>query len=398
MLSGNGDNAPKLKVFFSYSHKDSAYRERLGVVLAHLERTGMVDAWYDGDLRAGDKWDPAIKANLDRADIVLFLVSWDFMASGYIIERELERAFQRKRAGERVQLIPIVVKPVKTKTLNGVFEGLQAIPKDDHENLKPVAKWGLRDDAYVRIYDAVEKIAEEQRAAAVQAVAGTPTSFAIPQRSAYFQGREALLERVEAEFDVCEESPCVSLVGEGGVGKTGVAVEYCWRRRQAYGHVVWLEAEQEANLKDAYAQAARAIGELPLTDQKSAKDAFLQWLTDHDDWLLVFNNAVDLAAVTRLLPGTWRGHVLVTSRQGLWRDLGPVVPVRPLGHEDSVRYLLARMGSSDTASADEIAMYTRGMPRAMVTVVGQMEAEDLTLGEYVAKYVARAEATGEVTG
>lgn len=85
-------------VFFSYSHEDEELRNRLEKHLALLKRQGLVDAWHDRRILAGSDLDQAISANLESADIVLLLVSADFLASDYCYSRGMGRAMERHGA------------------------------------------------------------------------------------------------------------------------------------------------------------------------------------------------------------------------------------------------------------------------------------------------------------
>jgi hypothetical protein len=79
-------------VFFSYSHKDATLRDQLETHLAMLKRQGVISTWYDRRLIAGDNIDEGIAQELERADIILLLVSPDFLASEYCYGIEVARA------------------------------------------------------------------------------------------------------------------------------------------------------------------------------------------------------------------------------------------------------------------------------------------------------------------
>lgn len=83
------------KVFFSYSHVDEALRDQLEIQLKMLKRQGIIETWHDRRIVAGQKLDSAINEELMSADIVLLLVSPDFLASEYCYDREMTAAMQR---------------------------------------------------------------------------------------------------------------------------------------------------------------------------------------------------------------------------------------------------------------------------------------------------------------
>jgi len=70
-----------VRVFFSYSHKDEELRDKLATHLSNLEWQNVISSWHDRKLVAGMEWDDEIKSQLDSADIILLLISPDFIAS-----------------------------------------------------------------------------------------------------------------------------------------------------------------------------------------------------------------------------------------------------------------------------------------------------------------------------
>ena len=62
-------------VFFSYSHKDENLRDQLETHLAMLKRQGVIATWHDRRLIAGAEIDSGISQELERANIILLLVS-----------------------------------------------------------------------------------------------------------------------------------------------------------------------------------------------------------------------------------------------------------------------------------------------------------------------------------
>lgn len=72
-----------IKVFVSYSHKDESYWDQLKNHLATMKRRGFIADWYDREITAGSEWADEIKKNLGSAQIILLLVSPDFLSSNY---------------------------------------------------------------------------------------------------------------------------------------------------------------------------------------------------------------------------------------------------------------------------------------------------------------------------
>ncbi|MEM9459137.1 MAG: macro domain-containing protein, partial [Myxococcota bacterium] len=131
-------------VFLSYSHKDEALRQALGAHLSVLERQGIICSWHDRRITAGSDWKEQIDEHLEEADVILLLLSADFMNSKYCYERELTRAIERHEAGEALA-IPVILRPVAFD--QSPLARLQALPR----NAKPVTTWMDLDSAFVDI-------------------------------------------------------------------------------------------------------------------------------------------------------------------------------------------------------------------------------------------------------
>jgi hypothetical protein len=151
------DKSPKKnqipKLFYSYAHKDELLRDKLAIHLKILERQGKIDVWYDREIGAGEEWEIQIKMHLNTADIILLLISPDFMASDFCYDIEMNRAIERHDAGEAV-VIPVILRP--TDWAGAPFGKLQALPK----NAKPVTQWKNEDEALLDIAQGVRKVAD----------------------------------------------------------------------------------------------------------------------------------------------------------------------------------------------------------------------------------------------
>ncbi|MGY2049084.1 toll/interleukin-1 receptor domain-containing protein [Methylobacterium sp. JK268] len=131
-------------VFFSYSHKDEELRDRLEVALTTMKRQGLIDAWHDRRLRGGDDFDKGVRAELERADVILLLVSPDFIASNYCHDVEMTRAMERHESGE-ARVIPVILRPCDWHPMP--FGKLLAFPRDG----LAVTRWPDLDEAFLDI-------------------------------------------------------------------------------------------------------------------------------------------------------------------------------------------------------------------------------------------------------
>ena len=130
MKSGETNKARSVRLFVSYSHKERTWFKRLFPLLRVKANVDALQPWHDTELKAGDRWDKEIQAELERMDIFLCLVSYQFLASSYIQDVELTKAKARHEKGE-IEVVPVVLYPVNLR--------------DDCEFLfqfNPLPQWG----------------------------------------------------------------------------------------------------------------------------------------------------------------------------------------------------------------------------------------------------------------
>ena len=142
------------RVFFSYSHKDEALRDQLEVHLALLKHQQLIEAWHDRRIPAGSDLDSAIGAEMERSNIILLLVSPDFIASPYCFSREMTRAMERHEAGQ-AKVIPVILRHCDWKS--APFGKLLAVPTDG----KPVTAWPDRDEAFADVVRQIRSVVEK---------------------------------------------------------------------------------------------------------------------------------------------------------------------------------------------------------------------------------------------
>lgn len=143
-----------IEIFFCYAHEDEALLNKLKTHLNPLQRQRLIDVWHDRDISAGTEWKQEIDEHLNRAQIILLLISPDFIASDYCYDKEMKRALERHNIGE-AWVIPIILRPTDLK--NSPFMELQALPT----NAMAVTAWEDRDEAFLDIAKGIRKVVEE---------------------------------------------------------------------------------------------------------------------------------------------------------------------------------------------------------------------------------------------
>ena len=104
-----GEVERALPLFVCYAHADEQMVKRLLPTLRILANRGYITAWRDTDLVPGEDWDETIKKRLMDAEIVISMVSRDFLASAYISTEERPISMQQHAYG-LADIVPVLLK------------------------------------------------------------------------------------------------------------------------------------------------------------------------------------------------------------------------------------------------------------------------------------------------
>lgn len=127
-----------VEAFISYAQRDKELRDELEKHLSNMRRQEIIRGWHDREISAGKEWEGEIDRHLNTAQVILLLVSPDFIASDYCYDVEVKRAMERHENGDAV-VIPILLRHVDYE--GAPFARLQPLPK----NRMPVTDWGNLD-------------------------------------------------------------------------------------------------------------------------------------------------------------------------------------------------------------------------------------------------------------
>jgi hypothetical protein len=136
-----GATQQRKKLFVSYSHRDGAALARLQVHLKPLEDE--IDLWDDTRLVGGDRWAAEISAAVDGAEIAILLISADFLASSFIVRRELP-SLLRAAMRDGATILPVIVGPCSYEqhailrdfqSLNPPNRPLSGLPRNEREKV-----------------------------------------------------------------------------------------------------------------------------------------------------------------------------------------------------------------------------------------------------------------------
>ncbi|MFT4017913.1 MAG: TIR domain-containing protein [Agriterribacter sp.] len=159
------------KIFISYAHQDKSIAEDLRSHLRVLERTKSVEIFYDANIKPGEEWDRRIRRNLEEANIIVFIVSANFLASDYTYGIELQFALDRQKRG-LAKIIPVIARACDWESTP--FGQLQVLPSRG----RPITSFSDPDEAYLQVVQTIRYSIDD--ISSTQNITTTTTTTTIP--------------------------------------------------------------------------------------------------------------------------------------------------------------------------------------------------------------------------
>jgi tetratricopeptide (TPR) repeat protein len=224
----------------------------------------------------------------------------------------------------------------------------------------------------------------------------------IPDRNPFFTGREPVLTELQ---ETLAEQRCAVVSGLGGIGKTLTVVEYVHRHSGEYTHAFWATAGSREALSSGYTTIVSVLEQLPQAgaqDQTLAVEKMKRWLGAHENWLLVLDNADDLAMAREFIPSGNNGHVILTTRELATGAIGRRLDIKKMGTDEGALLLLRRAkyipedapldaaAESDQMTAKELSKQLDGLPLALDQGGAYIEETACGLLEYLRLYQKHA--------
>jgi len=262
-------------IFISYAHADEPEKPRiqwLSFVMKFLRpavKSGEFTMWVDRQMRVGAEWDPEIEAMLRACDIFILLVSANSMASDYIVEKEIAIVRERQRNADEVHFCPLLIEPTPKAGLDRVLD-FNLRPR----GAKPFQSYSLAkrnqhmSDAADDIAEIASEIAARKEAAASSKQRAQAPPFVhiggLPQTGyGRLVGRDAELKRLDEAWSD-EKTNILSLVAEGGAGKSALVNE-------------WLTRLQADSYRGADCVLGWSFFSQGSKERATAADEFLNW-------------------------------------------------------------------------------------------------------------------------
>jgi hypothetical protein len=218
-----------------------------------------------------------------------------------------------------------------------------------------------------------------------------------------FRGREVSLREIHDAFlgNSMARSALASkaLHGLGGIGKTRLAIEYAWKRAEAYSALLFISAENPENLEWSLAALAKHFAlDLPDSDKlgdRARLKSVIRWLANNPVWLLIVDNVDDeraMTAVARLLSPLRGGHILLTGRWSTYPASISKYELEKLAIEDATSFLIDRTSGGRRRSQDDdvqaLALATKldGLALALEQAAAYIDAQRIGFDTYLKRW------------
>ena len=391
-------NQERRDLFISYTSSDRQWAEWIAMQLEQEGYTLFLEAW---DFRPGANLVLAMDNAAKQAERTLLVLSPAYLQAGFA-QAQWATAFSDDPTGVYARLLPVRIEPCIVEGLLRQIVGLDLVDLDEAQAREQLLTGVLKGRAKP------ERVVYPGQAISGIAFPGSlPPIWNVPfARNPFFTGRDDLLERLHTQLYTTQAaalSQPQAINGLGGIGKTQLALEYSYRYRSEYQTVFWARADTTEALNASYTEIARLL-QLPQQDaqeQEVIVQAVKGWLRTHQSWLLILDNADELALIQPFLPTACPGHLLLTTRAQTMGKLAQRLEVETLETETGSLLLLRRAGlipsdasletasPSDRAIANDLTKELGGLPLALDQAGAYVEVTQCSLADYQQQYQTR---------
>ena len=319
-------------VFLSHHSGDKPQVEALAARLEDEEGLKpFLDKWH---LIPGAPWQEALEEALDQSGTCAV-----FLGPGGLgpwENEEMRVALDERVRNKSFRVIPVLLpgaKPKDEKTLPRFLSRLTWVD----------FRGGLDyPETFRRLVAGIRGLPPGRQPAFTQQEDTRIFSLPFP-RNRFFTGRDDILKGIHKNFNAGERAQALS--GMPGVGKTQTALQYAYQYQQDYRIVLWGNANSRETLVTDFVSMAGLLNlpEKNAQDQSEAVKAVKRWLGNNDGWLLVLDNADELALAREFIPSQESGRVLLTTRAQNTRPIAVRQAVEKMEPREGALFLLRRL-------------------------------------------------------
>lgn len=149
-ISTSSKPSRAIKIFLAYADEDAALRDTLEDHFVTLKNEGRITVWCKRNILPGSNWVEEVEQNLKTAQLILLLLSANFLASEdfHLFEKQVIALYKARKA----HVIPLLLRPVDYR--DTALNQLQILPR----NQKPIVKWGDRDEAFQAVAAEIRQV------------------------------------------------------------------------------------------------------------------------------------------------------------------------------------------------------------------------------------------------
>src|SRR6266487_499277 len=388
--------------FISYHSADRLWAEW---IVWQLEEEGYSVILQTGDAQLERSFVQEMLNTGNKAAHTIVVLSPDYLNSLYT-QTEWADALRRDPTSEQGILLPVHVRECRDK-LRGLLPFIAYIDLvglDEQQSREVLLSAVRRIHGQSGVTPDLTGVTEHVVMEQPRFPGDFPFIWNVPYpRNPFFTGREELLtylhDKLTSDTSMAL-TQAQAISGLGGIGKTQIAIEYTYRYRNNYQAVFWVTADSRERLVSDFLGIAHSLNlpEKDAQDQREIVQAVKRWLREHIDWLLIFDNADDIAMIVDFIPAAVKGHVLLTTRTQTFARIARGIPVETMTLEEGALFLLRRAhliepdAVLDTASnidfkgAMQIANMMGGLPLALDQAAAYIEEVGCSIDDYLIRY------------
>ncbi|MCX6647089.1 MAG: FxSxx-COOH system tetratricopeptide repeat protein [bacterium] len=350
-----------------------------------LEEEGYSVVIYEWDFGPGTQFVSKINDALQEAERVIVALSSRYLQSEYT-KLEWTVAYREAVEGIKKPLVLFRIEDVIVEGLLGSLSMVDLFNRSDDE-ARALVLDAVIDERRKEIV-AFPKISHSAVVEKPRFPGILPDIWNVPHRNFHFMGRDRDLEKIESALEKDTEdgfSQPVAIYGLGGIGKTSLAVEFAYRNMDRYDVVWWLRSEEPAMLAMDYGALAIKLGIIreEEKDQRIMIEIARGWLERTEKkWLLVFDNAEHEDELKEYMPRGGIGNIIITSRNPGW-NAANCIELNKWSRDDSIDFLLDRIGQDDRESASKLAQELDDYPLALTQAAAYINKRKKTLTGYL---------------
>lgn len=403
----------KVEIYISYAQNDENLRIELENHLKVLETTNIISIWHYRKIIAGSEWRSEIDEHLRSSQIILLLISSDFIASEYCYGQEMHIAIERHYNNEAI-VIPIILRAVDGLELTP-FGKLNVLPK----NTEPITSWNNLDEAFSNVVKGVRerierffnknnnvyeeeidnkfsekyirnvnKEIEKSNILLKDNMSLRVIHNRLKESAPYTYRNDFILKILEK----LKENKVAVITGLGGIGKTQLAANYITNYINEYKLIGWINASDAVSIQNSYIELVEKLdlGFLDININQDTISRYIKnWLENNDKWLIIYDNVKNPKELNELLPNPINGHVIITSQNAKWSKFNPTIEVTKLTNRESINFLMKRAEKDYENSMEELASLLDNFPLALEQAASYVHKTSRSFSYYLNMFKSR---------